>query len=248
MLFWLNDSTLANNNEEFDKVDVTNGDDLTAKDGAKISKHVYKDDKSFELPKYIQELNDEDSLNVFGLSKKDLVNDKTGFKSGVYMNTNTGEVTYGYAGTDPKLNDIVTDVLQGVGITPSAYKQAIDNAVKFDEATQKLGVKASLTGHSLGGGQAAAASEKTGLEAKTYNAAGVHPITVINGKGTENIDNYYMSHDPLSNVQIFVPSVPSASGIQHQLEPQKSQSTIQNIMKGHSIDTIIDNSNLKDKE
>jgi hypothetical protein len=240
---------LQQNNSEFTWLDKAVGDNLSVKDGADISKHVYKDDQKFKLPQYIQEVIDETTLNKYGLSQKDLINEKTGFKSAVYVNKITGEVTYAYAGTDGlDSKDIRTNLIQGVGLTSDAYRQAIANAIKFNDATQKLGVKASLTGHSLGGGEAAAASEKTSLEAKTYNAAGVHPITVISGKGTNNIDNYYMKHDPLTNLQNSYLILPDASGKQHQINPQESSSILQNIKDGHSIDTIINNSNLKDAE
>lgn len=111
-----------------------------------------------------------------------------------------------------------------------------------------MGVKASVTGHSLGGGAAAAVSERTGLEAKTYNAAGVHPFTVINGEGTSNIDNYYMKYDPLTNIQNKRLELPVASGRQHQLNSTKDVSTIQNIKDGHSIKTIVNHSDLKDEK
>jgi len=224
------------------------GDDLSAKDGAKISQHVYQSDNS-QLPNHIQEITDEVTLNQYGLNNKDLMNDKIGFKSGLYINTETGEVTYAIAGTDGlDAQDIVTNAFQGMGFTTDSYQQGIDNAVKFDEATQEQGVRASLTGHSMGGGIAAAASEKTGLEAKTYNAAGVHPVTVVFGEGTENIDNYVMRHDPLTNVQNFHPLLPDASGTQHMLNPLGNKSTSQNIKEGHSIDTIIEFSDIKDEE
>ena len=247
-VFNSSNAMLNTNNQEFASIDKSGGDDLSAQDGAEISKHVYKDDNIYRLPYFIKEIIDEETLNKYGLSKKDLINEITGFKSGLYINTNTSEVTYAYAGTDPQWNDLKTDILQAIGLPTKAYKQAIDNAIKFNNATEGLGVKASLTGHSLGGGQAAAASEKTGLEAKTYNAAGVHPFTVINGVGTDNIDNYYMKSDPLTNVQLFIFQLPFASGNQHQLEPINNKSIYQNFMDGHSIDTIRENSNLKDKE
>ncbi|WP_428025390.1 hypothetical protein, partial [Arcobacter sp.] len=244
-----NDPLITANNTEFSGIDKSLGEDLTAKDGAIISWYVYKDDKEAKLPKHIQEITDEAALNKYGLSKKDLVNEKTGFKSAVYVNKITGEVTYGYAGTDGiDAKDIRTNLVQGIGLTSDAYKQAIANAVKFKNATQKLGVKASLTGHSLGGGEAAAGSEKTGLEAKTYNAAGVHPFTVINGEGTGNIDNYFMQYDPLTILQNIYLILPNASGKQHILKSNNEDTSIlQNITEGHSIKTISKSPDLKDE-
>ena len=246
-IFNTSNDMLMSNNALFASIDKSSGDDLTAQDGAIISEYVYRTNNTNELPSHIIEITDELELNLIGLKKEDLNNEKSGFKSGVYLNKNTGEITYAYAGTDLELNDIETNLLQGLGIRPDAYSQGINNAVKFNNAIQGLGIDASLTGHSLGGGIAAASSEKTGLEAKTYNAAGVHPLTVIFGQGTNNIDNYYMKYDPLSIIQDGMVLMPSASGKQHLLEPIDINSIIENIKIGHSIDTINGNSNLKDK-
>ena len=118
--------------------------------------------------------------------------------------------------------------------------------MKFNEATKYLARESSVAGHSLGGGHAAAASEKTGLEAKTYNAAGVHPFTVIFGEGTDNIDNYYIRYDPLSNIQNGLFIFPDASGRQHELQPKnKDDSTLQKIKDGHLIETIHQSPDLK---
>ena len=42
--------------------------------------------------------------------------------------------------------------------------------------------------------------------------------------------------------------LPDASGRQHVLKPIKGKSTLQNVSEGHSIGTIVDKSNLKDKK
>jgi len=240
---------LSKNNEEFKGLDKEQGDNLTATDGAKISRYVYKDDPRAKLPKHIKEIINEATLNKYGLSKKDLVNSETGFKSSVYINKQTGEVTYGIAGTDGlDYNDIKANLAQGTGLPTDAYNQAISNGVKFNNAIQKLGAYGSVTGHSLGGGEAAAISKKTGLEAKTYNAAGVHKLTVRNTKDKGNIDNYTMKHDLLTNLQNNNSYLPKALGRQHVLEPTKNTSLIQNIKDGHSIKTIVKHSNLKDEK
>ena len=101
----------------------------------KISRYVYKDDPRAKLPKHIKEIINEATLNKYGLSKKDLVNSETGFKSSVYINKQTGEVTYGIAGTDGlDYNDIKANLAQGTGLPTDAYNQAISNGVKFNNA------------------------------------------------------------------------------------------------------------------
>jgi len=57
-----------------------------------------------------------------------------------------------------------------------------------------------------------------------------------------------MKNDPLSILQNIQILLPDASGRQHLLEPIKGKSNLQNLSEGHSIETIINKSNLKDKK
>jgi hypothetical protein len=117
--------------------------------------------------------------------------------------------------------DWKTNLAEGTFASSSQYAQGKRNASKFAKATK--GMDTAFTGHSLGGGLAAAASEATGIEAKTYNAAGVHPLTVIFGHGTDNIDNYYVVGEALSSLQNSYTGLgalmPDSSGRQHPLVP-----------------------------
>lgn len=63
---------------------------------------------------------------------------------------------------------------QSVGLQTNYYDQAMDLAVLLRER----GLDFDITGHSLGGGLAAAASAVTGMRTVTLNAAGLHPETV----------------------------------------------------------------------
>ncbi|WP_230658835.1 hypothetical protein [Psychrobacter sp. I-STPA10] len=74
------------------------------------------------------------------------------------------------------------------------------------------------------GGLVAAASQRTGIEAKTYNAAGVYQLTNFgsNDKGDSNIDNYYIRGEILSFSQNGAGLgwlMPNSIGRQHALEP-----------------------------
>jgi len=191
---------------------------LTKEDGAILSDHVY--DRNIKLPGHLQQVTNEKELNSYGLSGSDLNNPKTGFQSGIYKNTKTGEVTMAFRSTDEGL-DLKANLVEGAVASSSQYAQAKRNASKFAKATK--GMDTAFTGDSLGGGLAAAASEATGIEAKTYNAAGVHPFTVIFAHGTENIDNYYIPGEALSTLQNSYTGLGllmlDSSGRQHPLVP-----------------------------
>ena len=62
---------------------------------------------------------------------------------------------------------------QSVGLETDYYDRAMSLAVDL----QRGGLKYELTGHSLAGGMASAASAVTGNHATTWNAAGLHPVT-----------------------------------------------------------------------
>ncbi len=62
---------------------------------------------------------------------------------------------------------------QSIGLQTDYYDRAMDLAVKLKAA----GLDFDLSGHSLGGGMAAAASAVSGMSAVTHNAAGLHPDT-----------------------------------------------------------------------
>jgi hypothetical protein len=65
------------------------------------------------------------------------------------------------------------------------------------------GIPILLTGHSLGGGEAALASFSTGLPAITFNAEGVRPSDYgyNSGIGSSQISNYFILAEPLTTSQ-----------------------------------------------
>ncbi len=92
---------------------------------------------------------------------------------------------------------------QGVGM----HSDYCENAVGIGNAVGKSGAAVDFTGHSLGGGTAAAASRASGQPATTFNAAGLRDGTVAKYGGTvhvpstENIDAYRISGDVLTGAQ-----------------------------------------------
>ena len=57
-----------------------------------------------------------------------------------------------------------------------------------------------------------------------------------------------VQHYPLTNLQNNNYYLPHALGKQHELEPTGDKSLLKNIKEGHSINTIIEKSNLKDEK
>ena len=73
-------------------------------------------------------------------------------------------------------SDVVDDIDQYYGGSPNQYKMAVANAeILSSILKEKYGNNVDFTfvGHSLGGGEAAAASMATGFDAITFNPAAV---------------------------------------------------------------------------
>lgn len=109
------------------------------------------------------------------------------------------------AGASTAASDLGTDVLQGVGYNTDAYERGMEAASLAAVSGQSV----ELTGHSKGGGQAAAGSAASGLPATTFNAAGVHPRTLDRAEVSDaereaaqsNIRAYHNERDPLNQAQ-----------------------------------------------
>lgn len=89
----------------------------------------------------------------------------------------TGVHYLAYRGTESIFNgpDMKADVMQGVGLPTAQYEMAIRLANRVKQALGP-GARIVLTGHSLGGGLAAAAANDAGLDATLFNPASVNRI------------------------------------------------------------------------
>lgn len=123
-----------------------------------------------------------------------------------------GKYVLAFRGTDPtNMEDIAQDLTQGVGIKSDYYDKSVNVVNKMKQARDENGNlifdanNTSITGHSLGGGMAAAAGGASGFPTYTYNAAGVHDATLkrnkVHRKDMSHVQAYNGSSDPLNAVQ-----------------------------------------------
>ncbi|HVI57423.1 MAG TPA: XVIPCD domain-containing protein [Luteimonas sp.] len=125
-----------------------------------------------ELPGTWVRLNDDD-VRAIGIDPALLHNARTGFDASFYRNAE-GRVVLAFTGTDEG-RDWKHNIGQGVGLDDRQYNQAI---VLGRRAREQLGRNVVFSGHSLGGGLAAAAAMVVDVPAVTFNAAGVHDHTL----------------------------------------------------------------------
>jgi hypothetical protein len=114
-----------------------------------------------------------DQVREAGVDPALLHSDKSGFSAGLYTD-NQGRYVLAYVGTD-EAKDWLTNLGQGLGFKDAQYDQAIELA---QLARQAFGDQVVITGHSLGGGLAGAASIVSNIPAVTFNASGVHDNTL----------------------------------------------------------------------
>jgi len=181
-------------------------------EAALMSAAVYKDDDYSDFIKDLNDLKWVISDHKTDIQKNHHAYTGIGLQSMLFQRTNDDgktEYAYVYAGTN-SWEDGVEDVLQVAGLAPQ-YAKAIENAKTLHEEIG--GDELTFVGHSLGGGEAAAASMATGRDAITFNPAVVSGLTsLFNGLGEGgNIDNYIsatpkvlglsISVDPVTNFQ-----------------------------------------------
>ncbi|WDS36364.1 XVIPCD domain-containing protein [Pseudoxanthomonas sp.] len=114
-----------------------------------------------------------DQVREAGIDPDLLHSDKSGFSAGLYTDSQ-GHYVVAYVGTD-EAKDWLTNLGQGLGFKDAQYDQAIALA---KQAKIAFGNEVVITGHSLGGGLAGAASIVSDIPAVTFNASGVHDNTL----------------------------------------------------------------------
>jgi RHS repeat-associated protein len=119
--------------------------------------------------------------------------------------------------------DWIDDAKQALGIKTKQYIRAIEFAISEQDISQKMGYDFVISGHSLGGGLAAAASAVTGAPALIFNAAGVNPLTLhyagygdlIKNLGS-NVVSYNVGGEILTSGQFALSAmIPTAASANH---------------------------------
>lgn len=212
------------NNNPIWNTDVL-GDKPTPKQAAAMAAHVYGD-KSDKILKGGWKVSGKD----FGIEKN---NSENGLHSQVYERTKRGKTEYVYAtaGTED-MTDAKQDALQPLGLS-GQYDQSMNNATKISDKLGK-GTELTFTGHSLGGGEAAANAYTTGRDAITFNAAGVSPLTKMENSRSK-VDAYILMTDPLNAAQNNSPALPDVNGTRHYLIPRD----VPSLYNGHSMDNVL---------
>jgi len=178
-------------------------------DAAAVSAHVYG--KGAELPSHITQVQS-DQLKKMGLDPGDF-DRKSGMAAGLYHNSETGRYMLAFRGTEGILafKDWIANISQSSGFKSKQYTEAMSLAAAVDRATKGNFM---ITGHSLGGGLASAASRATGADAITFNAAGLNSRTVEREYGSgqsSSIQSHRTRFEILSTVQSLTP-MPNAAG------------------------------------
>lgn len=176
-------------------------------------------------------------LRALGIDPRTLHDDRTGFDAKVYRD-GLGRVIVSFGGTEPSQGgDLESDVMGSNHYLLSRQgEQSVDLALALKNAVGADDLV--LTGHSLGGRNAALASVATGSRAVTFNAAGVsagdHLYATTAGGGSvslleyaagtagvglsaPHVTNYATRNDPLTLLQV-VTSAPDAIGVTYYVD------------------------------
>ena len=181
------------------------GEEPTDEEAAWMAEYAYGDDAQKAAILKSKLNNAGWSLSEFGTTIKQ-IDSNNGFQSALFERTQNGitEYAYAFAGTNPmSVQDVLADVGQLWGLS-SQYSMAIDNAKTL---AHELGSsELTFVGHSLGGGEATAASLATGKLAITFNPASVSFHTIVREglfSPYPNVRNNVVIGDPLTLAQIL---------------------------------------------
>jgi hypothetical protein len=145
------------------------------------------------------------------------------FKATLFENKRNHTYTLAFTGTDQKAEYLNTNLPQGAGRPTAQYNEAINLARSLKH--EYGGRLSDITGHSLGGGLAAAAGMATGTRTTTFDAAGVNPKTMQMNNAPWNpsvVTNYDVQDELLGRVQNYYPThylAPKAVGTQITVQP-----------------------------
>lgn len=150
-----------------------------------------------------------------------LSDDRSGFHAEIYQHED-GHYVVAYRGSEvgteqSQIMDWVNNGQQGLGMDSDQYSAAMELAQRAEHVFGDGNV--ALTGHSLGGGLASAASLHTGAAAVTFNASGLSNQTLESLHFNPNqarasmaedgqVRRYAVNGDPLTLAQEDIPMLP----------------------------------------
>jgi hypothetical protein len=212
------DKFMTNSNGSADPVEEVPARDLEL---AHLANDVYSgNSKEENLPRGWRPAR-ENELRRMGLNQRDFSNSKSGFQARLYINERDRTYALAFAGTTSG-QDMLQNLKQGAGLESEQFDSAINLTRRVKAHT---GGKLVLTGHSLGGGLASAASLVTDTKAVTFNASGLHRNT-LNRYGANSLKEYrlikayYVEGCILSASQDYT-GIPSAAGRRIRLTPSQ---------------------------
>lgn len=173
---------------------------------ARLSDNVYDPSKGPPLG-WGNISDDPEALARYGLNPDQLQQPGSDFRAAVYepdpaVFGDDMKPTVVFRGTQSG-QDWRNNFAQGLNQESPYYKSAVDIGLNL----RRSGANVDITGHSLGGSLASAASRASGLPATTFNAAGLHPETVGRYGGNpqvparEKIQAYRVTGEVLTGIQ-----------------------------------------------
>jgi RHS repeat-associated protein len=201
-------STSLSSNSITGSVDKTAAQNQTIIDGATAALGAYKDHPNSVPAGYHRATAEE--LAQLGATPK-MIQQMQQLNISVFINGASGNAIVAFAGT-ASLKDVGTDAANAFNRTTSQYQGAIEFAREFQHSVApNISGSILLTGHSMGGGEAAAAALATGYSAMTFNASGVSS-SIIHANGLDVgaanglITNYHTSLDPVTYGERLTPA------------------------------------------
>jgi hypothetical protein len=168
---------------------------------AKLSGAVY--DKNITVVAGYRRLDTTD-LAKFDLKESDMNKPETGFKAAIYVKN--GEHILAFAGTDGLKDggDWSSNITNEMGRLSKQHEQALKVSKVLADSNNITNLR--FTGHSLGGGLASLAGAVHGVNATTFNAAGIRDSLLSDyqidpKKLNANIRAVSHRSDPLRNFQ-----------------------------------------------